>query len=236
MNIENYEVFNFEGALRGMRNPLESWKKSDNYYCLPNECVDCKKCGCGNDDYMDWTPYKICDNDINLAQKLISGGSEHRKFLRQIMVSADVTAPIYWWKEFDTYKIGTTANSTSTMHKITSKPITLDCFETEDYDPGLQLIDPIRLGVRIGRFIEDLEQLRQLYIQTKDKKYWKELIRWLPESWLQKRTVTMNYENLRNIYSQRSNHKLSEWHYFCNWIKKLPYAKDFICYKNVGNE
>lgn len=229
MNIKNVEVFNFEGAFRGMRNPLESWKKSDSHYCLPNECVRCKICGCDNNDNIDWTPYRICNNDIDLAQRLITGGSEHRKFLRQIMVCADITAPIYWWKEFDTYKIGTTANSTSTMHKISSTPITLDCFEIGDYESDLQLIDPVHLCVRISNFIDDLEQLRQLYVQTKDKKYWKELIRWLPESWLQTRTVTMNYENLRNMHKQRLNHKLSEWHYFCDWIKTLPYAEKLIC-------
>ena len=168
----------------------------------------------------------IGPKDMRLAQALVSGGSEHRKFLRQIQVSVDITAPLYWWKEFDTYKVGTTANSTSTMHKLTSKPITLDCFEIDDY-------------VNIGwpnehnnfiktELIPYLEHLRLKYLETEDKKYWKELIRWLPESWLQTRTVTMNYENLIAIVHQRSHHKLTEWHQFIDWIKTLPYANELI--------
>ena len=238
MNIKNTEVFNFECALRGMRNPLESWDKSDSKYCLPNECTLCKKCGCNDNDEIDWTPYQICNNDIDLAQRLINGGTEHRKFLRQIIVCADIIAPIYWWKEFDTYKIGTTANSTSTMHKLTSTPITKDCFEMNDYNSDLLVYqrEPYDFDQYMDEIADDIinhcENLRKWYLETKDLRYWKELIRWLPEGWLQTRTVTMNYENLRNMYFQRLNHKLSEWHYFCNWIRKLPYAEKLICYKN----
>lgn len=176
----------------------------------------------------------IGPKDMDLCRRLINGGSEHRKFLRQIMVSVDITAPLYWWKEFDTYKVGTTANSTSTMHKLASTPITLDCFETDDYDLSLLIAEPeygdkeMPFGGFVENLIENLEELRQKYLETKDKRYWKELIRWLPNGWLQTRTITMNYENLRSMYHQRENHKLTEWHSFCDWVKELPYAKEFI--------
>ena len=181
-----------------------------------------------------WDTVFIGPNDMTLAQKLEKGGSEHRKFLRQIFVSVDITAPLYWWKEFDTYKVGTTANSTSTMHKLTSKPITLDCFEIDDY---IKIGWPNEHNNFIEReLIPYLEFLRNKYIETKDKKYWKELIRWLPESWLQTRTVTMNYENLFNMVHQRTGHKLNEWSgkddnalpNFIKWAKSLPYAKQLI--------
>lgn len=174
--------------------------------------------------------FYIGPNDLSLAQRMIKAGTSDRKFMRQILVSVDITGPLYWWKEFDTYKVGTVANSTSTMHKLASTPITLDCFELDDYNDRLQLIDPQMLDVRVSSFIEDLEQLRQLYNQTKDKQYWKELVRWLPNGWLQTRTVTMNYEILRNIYSQRKYHKLTEWHSFCDWVKTLPYAEELITF------
>ena len=207
-----------------MRNPLNSWAKSDsNIYWK----------------YGEQPYYQIGENDMNLAKRLIAGGTEHRKFLRQIMVSVDITAPRYWWSEFDTYKVGTTANSTSTMHKLASTPITLDCFETDDYT----IIDDDMLSVSteggscreiltcnesVELFVQFLENLRQKYNETKDKRYWKELVRWLPNGWLQTRTVTMNYENLRSMYHQREYHKLTEWHSFCDWIKTLPYAQEFI--------
>ena len=146
----------------------------------------------------------------------------------------DITAPLYWWKEFDTYKVGTVANSTSTMHKLASTPITIDCFETDDYENDLQLIDPEIISVRVDSFLSDLEQLRQLYNQTKDKRYWKELVRWLPNGWLQTRTVTMNYENLRSICAQRENHKLTEWHKFVDWAHTLPYANELIFDQEVA--
>ena len=168
MKFENTEVWGFEHSIRGLRNPLESWSKSDSEFYL----------GDGEGFY-------IGQNDLQLMQKLIRAGSEHRKFIRQIFVSVDITAPLYWWKEFDTYKIGTVANSTSTMHKLASTPITMDCFEC-----GEMLYDST---------IDKLEMTRMLYLETKDKKYWKKLIVNLPESWLQTRTVTMNYENLFNM-------------------------------------
>lgn len=201
MKFENTEVFNFEGSLRGMRNPKNSWNRCDSKW---------------EDD-----KYIIGPNDMKLATMLISAGPEHRKFLRQIFVSVDITAPLYWYKEFDTYKIGTVANSTSTMHKITSNPITIDSFETGDwnerFDEGIST-----------KIIPLLESLRTLYLDTNDTKYWKELIRWLPEGWLQTRTWTANYEVLRTMYHQRANHKLAEWHTFCAWVETLPYAKEFI--------
>ena len=277
MKFENTEVMNFEGAFRGMRNPMNSWAKSDSSFgisCeheddyLANEvaCLwadDALKnikfesedlyneeheklqekhlewlCKNGirymNSDHHYYANY-IGPNDMGLARRLISGGTEHRKFLRQIMVSVDITAPLYWWKEFDTYKVGTTANSTSTMHKLASTPITRDCFEMDDYCGDLvyftydgdSLID-YTVNDIMNNIIEDLEQLRQKYNETKDKRYWKELIRLLPNGWLQTRTVTMNYENLRAMYHQREYHKLTEWHAFCDWVKSLPYADELI--------
>lgn len=218
MKFENTEVWGFEHSLRGMRNPLNSHIKSDSYY--------------DNDNYI------IGENDFGLAQRLIKAGNEHRKFMRQIFVSVDITAPLYWWKEFDTYKVGTVANSTSTMHKLATTPITLDCFEIDDYDRNLSLADNPKDDNElnhISAFEEDvimvLENLRQKYLETKDKRYWKELIRFLPESWLQKRTITMNYENIRNMYFQRKNHKLTEWsESFIKWVESLPYAEELIMY------
>jgi len=183
----------------------------------------------------------IGPNDMKLAKALIAGGSEHRKFLRQIFVSVDITAPLYWWKEMDQYKIGTVTDSTSTMHKLTSKPITIDCFEVDDFNPDLVYYNIPEFaggpaenttGMLADLIIEQLEFLRQKYLETKDKRYWKELIRWLPESWLQKRTWTANYEVLYSIVLQRGHHKLeTEWDKgFIHWCTSLPYAKDLIFY------
>ena len=228
MKFENYDTFNWEFALLGMRNPKNSWDKSDSAYnteIVWNE-ENKFKYNCPH-----WYDYCIGPNDMQLAKNLVKAGNEHRKFLRQIFVTIDITAPLYWWKEMDTYKIGTTTNSTSTMHKLTDKPITLDCFETDDYNP--KLIRDEKYELTIADFsepvIELLEDLRKKYIETNDIRYWKELIRWLPESWLQTRTWTGNYEVLRNIYHQRKNHKLTEWHTFCEFIEReFPYAKEFI--------
>lgn len=220
MKFEHTEVWGFEHALRGMRNPMNSWEKSDSVFNEnPNDFV-------------------IGENDLKLAQKLIKAGSEHRKFLRQIFVSVDITAPLYVWSEFDTYKVGTTANSTSKMHKLASTSITIDCFEIDDYYalPSKMWGETVHNDFIGGDLIPYLERLRQQFIETNDKKVWKELIRWLPESWLQTRTVTMNYENILNMYHQRKNHKLNEWSgiddsdkpNFVSWVKTLPYAKEFI--------
>ena len=224
MKFENTEVWGFEHSLRGMRNPKNSWNRSDSYQ---SDFTNDGKNG-----------FVIGENDMKLAQTLIKAGNEHRKFMRQIFVSVDITAPLYWWKEFDTYKVGTVANSTSTMHKLATTPIMLDCFEIDDYDRNLSLTDNTKDddGLdNISIFEEDiiyvLENIRQKYLETKDKRYWKELVRWLPESWLQKRTITMNYENVRNMYFQRRNHKLTEWsESFIKWVESRPYAEELIMY------
>lgn len=240
MKFTKTEVFNFKGAIRGMRNPMNSWEKSD------SNCVEGRKCSiCPDNQRCDFYfsergtgkvyrhEFYIGSNDLSLAQKLIKAGTEHCKFMRQIMISVDITAPLYWWKEFDTYKVGTTANSTSTMHKASTTPITLECFETDDYfEVRMKEESPIAdctFHNHICETIRFLERLRLKYIETKDIKYWKELIRWLPESWLQTRTITMNYENVRNMYWHRKNHKLNEWSKsFIGWIESLPYAKELI--------
>ena len=228
MKFTNTEVFNFEGALRGMRNPLNSWGKSDSCWDFP--------------EYPD--RFVIGKKDLTLAQRLIRAGGEHRKFMRQIFVSVDITAPLYWWKEFDTYKVGTVANSTSTMHKLTSQPITTDCFETDDYNDVICDNGELIFEVATCWFelIDTLEQLRQTYLKTKDKRVWKELIRLLPESWLQTRTITINYENIFNMIKQRSNHKLNEWSgvdnavlpNFISWAKTLPYANELLFISQEG--
>ena len=267
MRFENTTVHNFDGAFRGMRNPKESWGKSDS--CFGIDCNDenvIARIPDGNcfvkleqdGDYFVFA--SIGKNDMALAQSLIKAGGEHRKFLRQILVSVDITASLFWWKEFDTYKVGTVANSTSTMHKIHSKPITLDCFEVDDLCNIFFDDEPnndLGFGGDVEYFIQRLEKLRLGYLsyikrsKSKDiteserkhfqriaKRYWKELIRWLPESWLQTRTVTMNYENLLGMCSkgQRRFHELNEWSgkensevpNFISWARTLPYAQDFI--------
>lgn len=243
MKFENTEVFNFEGAFRGLRNPKNSWNRSDSGKLYWDGTWYHEELKNYFTEYG--VNFYIGENDMKLAQTLIKAGSEHRKFMRQIFVSVDITAPLYWWKEFDTYKVGTVANSTSTMHKLATTPITLDCFEIDDYDRNLSLADNPKDddGLdNISTFEEDiiyvLENIRQKYLETKDKRYWKELIRWLPESWLQKRTVTMTYENLLAMCSkgQRRFHKLNEWSgqdkpnvsNFISWARTLPYAQDVI--------
>lgn len=235
MNITNTEVWGFKHALRGMRNPMNSWDKSDSLYGY-NQCGNCKhnylceQCSINDkNDYAVEAPI-IGKDDLRLAQRLVIAGGEHRKFMRQIFVSVDIAAPLYWWKEFDTYKVGTVANSTSTMHKLATTPITLECFECDDTSRDLLWDKQSDCSVE-DNFIPFLENLRTSYLQTNDSRFWKELIRWLPESWLQTRTVTLNYENLRNMYFQRKNHKLTEWSKtFCDWVESLPYAKELICY------
>ena len=222
MKFENTSVFNFDGAFRGMRNPMNSWNKSDSYWEQTTKFED---------GYRVFE-YKLGQKDLALAQTLIKAGSEHRKFMRQIFVSVDITAPLYWWKEFDTYKVGTVANSTSTMHKLASTPITMDCFEMDDFEDldteqGLKALKEVQWS----SLISWLEDLRRTYNETKDIRYWKELIRLLPESWLQKRTVTFDYENLLAICSkgQRRFHKLTEWSKaFIDWARTLPYARELI--------
>ena len=202
---ERSAVMNFEGAIRGARNPMNSWHRMDSYYDEN-----------GN--------YVLGPNDLDLAKRLAHAGSDHRKFLRQIFVTVDITAPLYWWKEFDTYKVGTTANSTSTMHKIHAKEFTREDFSCDRMDEGgLALLDTV---------IAYLESERQKFLADKDNKQaWHNMIQTLPTSYNQMRTVTLNYENLINMYYARRNHKLAEWHVLCEWITSLPYAQELICVK-----
>lgn len=202
LKTERTSVMNLENAIRGARNPMNSWAKSDSAY---DEA--------GN--------YILGENDLALAKKLCRAGSDHRKFVRQILVSVDITAPLYWWKEFDTYKVATVANSTSTMHKIHAKP-----FETADFSVD-KLSDGALAAFRT--YMDYMEQTRRRFVETKDKHDWHDLIQLLPSSYNQLRTVTMNYETLINIYYARRAHKLDEWHVFCDWILTLPYAADLIC-------
>lgn len=218
IKVEINEVMGIYSAMQGMRNPLDSWKKGDTIY---NEEIMCDFDGCSsfdNDALM--SGVFVGENDKALARKLIDAGPSHRKFMRQIFVSMDINAPLYWWKEFDTYKVGTTANSCSTMHTITNKEFTIDDFSH----------DKMLLGVQRG--LEDivwhLNTLRTKYLDEENpdikKKYWYSIIQLLPSSYNQRRTVTMSYENLRNMYKQRKGHKLDEWRDFCNTIELLPYS------------
>ena len=194
-------VMNLENAMRGARNPLNSWARSDSYY---DEA--------GN--------YILGENDLGLAMRLRKAGSDHRKYMRQIFVSVDITAPLYWWKEYDTYKVATVANSTSTMHKIHSKP-----FSREDFSHDHMTEEAL---AALDRMIEVLEQLRLRFVETKEKDAWYSMIQLLPESYQQLRTCSFNYETLVHIYFSRRDHKLAEWHTFCDWITSLPYAKELI--------
>ncbi len=234
MKFENTEVWGFKHSIHGMRNPLESWSKSDSVFCSDLKCSASRCRLFINSKCLKskLTDFVIGKNDLELMQKLIRAGTPHRKFLRQIFVSVDITAPLYWWKEADTYKVGTVSNSCSTMHKLASTPITKECFEMNDYsDVRFEKEDDAYgiLNEQWDRTIYTCELLRQKYNETKDKRFWKELIRLLPESWLQTRTITMNYENILNMVEYRKNHKLSEWsESFMNWVKSLPYANDLL--------
>ena len=204
LKVDHVSVMNLENAIRGARNPLNSWARMDSYYDEG-----------GN--------YILGENDVSLAHKLAVAGSDHRKFLRQVIVSMDICAPLYWWKEFDTYKVGTVANSTSTMHKIQAKEFVRDDFSHDRLnEDGLNLLDAL---------VDFLECERQKYLETKDKAHWHNMIQMLPSSYNQLRTVTMNYEVLINIYYARRTHKLAEWHTLCEAIEKLPYAKELILVK-----
>lgn len=215
IKIENTETFNFEGAIRGMRNPLNSWDKSDSVYENP-------------------FGFNIGEADLNLMKKLYKGGTEHRKFMRQIFISMDITAPLYWWKEFDTYKIGTVSNSCSTMHTIHKKEFELSDFSIEhvsddaievNYNNGKYWDKPIDVLVDL---INILNACREKYLETKDKKWWWQLIQLLPSSYNQKRTITMNYENAATIIRQRTGHKLDEWKVLIESLEKLPYLKTIM--------
>ena len=233
MKFFRTRVVGFENALYGMRNAKNSWNKIDSEFgfCKNEDITKEMVILHSNNGISEYAI--IGENDMKLAQTLIKAGSEHRKFLRQIQCEVTIEAPIYWWKEFSTYKVGTVANSTSTMHKLASTPITKECFEMDDFqDFDLESQDMIfPLKSTWESLISDLEFCRQKYNETKDKRYWKELIRLLPESWLQKRTVTMDYENLLAMCSkgQRRFHKLTEWsESFINWARTLPCAQELI--------
>lgn len=256
IKFEHTEVVGWEAAIRGMRNPLNSWEKSDSgtgctrRNCWGKEenglllCKHCSstfesKCICQGID----KGFKIGLNDYDLMKRLRNTGTDHRKYLRMIVVYVDITAPLYWWKEFDTYKVGTVANSCSTMHKIAAKEFTLEDFSTEhliadDDNPMYSSYNDERLdgGGLMGLNINVLNYWRKKYLETKDKKYWWQMIQLLPSSYNQKRTVMLNYEVLANMYKSRKNHKLDEWkeHFivrepdqfgFCDWIKTLPYSE-----------
>ncbi|MDR2067255.1 MAG: hypothetical protein LBP57_05500 [Endomicrobium sp.] len=201
LEISNYKVFNFENAIRGARNPLCSWEKSDSYFDENKEFI-------------------LGANDLVLAQRLCKAGSDHRKFLRQVFVSVDILAPLYWWKEFDTYKIGTTANSTSTMHTIHKNKIEIENFSSDHLDKDGRMI--------LLKVLKYIEEIRILFLETKNKDYWYKIIQLLPSSFNQLRTCTMSYENLINIYFSRCNHKLDEWKSVCTWAEKLPYFAKIV--------
>ena len=201
LKCERTSVMNIENAIRGARNPMNSWDRMDSQYNEEGE-------------------YILGPNDLGLARRLRKAGSDHRKFIRQIFVSVDVTAPIYWWKEYDTYKVSTVANSTSTMHKMHLKPFDMDDFSHDHMTEGTLAF--------MGSVVEELEKIRLRYIETKNKEDWYDMIQLLPSSYNQMRTCTLNYETLINIYFARRSHKLQEWHTFCSWIESLPYAKELI--------
>lgn len=256
IKLENTEVVGWEAAIRGMRNPMNSWKKSDSDY----RPILCKRCdNCMSYQLEHWEDCEKCEvemgtsshngfmigpNDYDLMTRLRNSGTDHRKFMRMITVYLDITAPLYWWKEYDTYKVGTVANSCSTMHKIHAKEFTMEDFSHEhlisdcngDNNNAIWYKDPPKNGpIDCPIMFSPLDALRitigvlntnrKAYIETKDKKYWQQMIQLLPSSYNQKRTVMLNYEVLANIYKSRRNHKLDEWHIFCDWIENLPYSE-----------
>ena len=235
LKIENFEVLGWEHAIRGMRNPMNSWEKSDSNFFDDSEGHVCNICqGCGSMSLIEMGP-----NDHDLMMNLRNAGTDHRKFMRMITVYLDITGPLYWWKEFDTYRVGVEKNSCSTMHKIHAKEFTLEDFscehllEQKDVNlpddsccnwnwEGCGIIAPIDI---LEETISMLNTARKMFLETNDKKYWWQMIQLLPTSYNQKRTVMLNYEVLANIYKSRRNHKLDEWHTFCDWISELPYSE-----------
>ena len=247
LKCENCEATGWEHAIRGMRNPKNSWDKRDSYYCLGPVCPDdaqlnlCKdQCrfyktsDCPGTECT-FAPYIVGPNDLDLMMKLRNAGIDHRKFMRMITVYVDITAPLYWWKEFDTYKVGTVANSCSTMHTIHKKEFTLEDFSCEKlftWDDQADNMVPDSQGINISSIevmsdyiIPILNASRKAFLETNDKRYWENMIQLLPTSYNQKRTVMLNYEVLANIYKSRKNHKLTEWHTLCNFIESLPYSE-----------
>lgn len=234
IQIENDEVYGWEASIRGMRNPMNSWDKSDSDFCdswydeeCPKNCVH--YCVCNEN-----TAHLIVgENDLARMKKLVKAGTDHRKFLRMINVTADITAPLYWWKEFDTYKVGTVRNSCSTMHKVTAKEFTIDDFSHEHLDRFKEYVAYDEIHVYdccawLSTTVNQLNWLRKKYFETKDKKYWWQIIQLLPSSYNQRATVQLNYEVLLNMYHSRKTHKLDEWRTFCEWIEGLPYMEEFL--------
>lgn len=231
IKIENTEVYGFESAIRGMRNPMNSWDKSDSFHNCKDHDVCIGDCGL-------WCSGAIGDNDLKLMKNLVKAGSDHSKFMRMITVTCDITAPLYFYKEWDTYKVGTVRNSCSTMHKIASKEFTLDDFSHEhlvtfDFqhyqindteEEALVYLQTAALDI-LNVAVQALNAYRDLYLKTKDKKYWWQMIQLLPSSYNQRATVQLNYAVLRNMYHARKNHKLDEWHTFCEWVESLPYSE-----------
>ena len=219
IKIENTEIVGWQAAVRGMRNPLESWDKSDSFW----QCVDYDSL-----NEKDIYEYELGPNDLGLMKRLRKAGTDHRKFMRMIVVYCDILAPLYWWKEFDTYKVGTVANSCSTMHCIHKHAFSNDDFSCEQLldepivDPDGRLVSS---QASLNLTIDILNIYREKFIDTKDKKYWWQMIQLLPSSYNQKRTVMLNYEVLANMYKSRKDHKLDEWHEFCDWIRELPYSE-----------
>jgi hypothetical protein len=239
IKIENVDVYGWEAAIRGARNPMNSWDKSDSDY-RPILCATCDSCQSFFDEK--WQDCDDCDiaktidnapagfmvgpNDKKLLQNLANAGPDHGKFLRFITVSLDITAPLYWWKEFDTYKVGTVANSCSTMHKIHAKEFALEDFSCEHMTTSLgetfESLDVLTVA------IDCLNKFRRFYLETHDKRYWWQLIQLLPTSYNQRRTVLLNYQVLKTMYHARKHHKLDEWRNFCEWIRTLPYSELII--------
>ena len=227
IKIENAEVYGWEAAIRGMRNPKNSWEKSDSCYCKEPITAKCNNSDCSHCGWA-WTnlgknPFCIGDNDLTLMQKLVQAGTDHRKFMRMITVSCDIIAPLYWWKQFDTYKVGTVTDSCSTMHKIAEKEFVLNDFSCEylfnGTEEGTEFLKDFMYTIKA------LNRAREKYLETKKKIYWWQMIQMLPESYNQRRTVVLNYEVLRNACQARKNHKLDEWHEFCKWAESLPYSE-----------
>ena len=235
IKIENTEVVGWEHAIRGMRNPMNSWDKSDSEFCILGSPEHEESIAVDYD--CEWTTY-IGPNDRNLMKRLRNAGTDHRKFMRMITVYLDITAPLYWWKEFDTYKVGTVANSCSTMHKIHAKEFVWEDFSDEHLDDERNVLEncnEYQLGDHywpeytsrdiLNLTIYALNYYRDLYLQTKDKTYWWQMIQLLPSSYNQKRTVMLNYEVLANMFAARCNHKLDEWKTLCEWMRTLPYSE-----------
>lgn len=221
IKFENTEVVGWDPAIRGMRNPKNSWEKGDSESCSGSG--NCQNCFYYDACPSCYVPFVVGPNDLDLMMRLRNAGTDHRKFMRMIVVYTDIIAPLYWWKEFDTYKVGTVADSCSTMHKIAAKEFTLEDFSCEHLMDELDFERTFKTYLETT--IEGLNEARDKYLETNDNFYWWQMIQLLPSSYNQKRTVMLNYEVLANIYKSRRNHKLDEWHVFCDWIENLPYSE-----------